>query len=178
MLTISEIVALFKGNARSKHIQTADLRKSFSSMKPPWGSISLASTAPTDIAEVGTYVKAEGLTQENNAGYLTTNSDNRITYVGDSTRHFHIAVTVSMTCTAGSQTVGLGIALNDTVDTGTITRRFIGTGGGTDIGSTALHGDFMMSNGDYIELWVTNETNAANDVTIENLYMFMVGMQV
>lgn len=177
MKSLEQILTFFKGAGRANTIKSSHLQEAFSNLKPPWGSISLASTAVTDITVAGTYVKAAGLTQENNAGYLTTTSDNRITYVGDSPRHFHIAVSVAMSIGPGAgNTVGLAVALNDTVDLGTETQRYVGNPG--DIGSTALHADFLMNNGDYIELWVTNQTNNANDVTIENLYMFMVGMLV
>jgi hypothetical protein len=78
-----------------------------------------------------------------------------------------------MSTAVAGQTIGLKLALNGTPEDATIARRKTGSGG--DIGAAAIHGDFEMGNGDYLEVWVTNE-GATNAVTIEELYVFAVGM--
>ena len=49
------------------------------------------------------------------------------------------------------------------------------TGTGTDIVSTAIHYDTMMSTNDYLEVWVRNETSATT-VTLNHMYLFALGM--
>jgi hypothetical protein len=99
-------------------------------------------------------------------------------YTGDSPRHFHIACSVSFFKESGgaSDIIELALALNDTEQLETSVTRTVSNS--TNIGSTALHADFMMSNGDYIELFVANQDSASSSVTIDKLYLFMVGMLV
>ena len=180
MKTMSEILTFFRGGGRANTLNMSNLREGFSSLKPPWGSISLASTAVTTTsATPGVFVKCEGITQINNTGYLTSMpADNRLVYNGDSTRHFHIAVSVSFFKTGGGATdiIELALALNGTEQTETSVTRTVSNS--NNIGSTAVHGDFMMSKDDYIELFVANNTSASSSVTVDKMYMFMVGMMV
>ena len=177
MLSLSDIKNLFKGNARSKTIQTATLREAFGSLVNPHGSLYLTVTASTDVSGdvAGTFFKAAGTTTLSGSPYLLSMpANNRLQYDGDKTRHFHIAASISMSCTGAGQDVQVAIAKNGVVDTGSIVTRK--TSNANDIGSTAVHADFEMSQGDYLELWVANTTNNANAITIENLYLFGLGM--
>lgn len=158
-------------------VTTSELRDFFISLQPPWCSISLQSTATTNTATTpGEYVKIEGLTSANSAGYLTTSLvDNRMTYVGDTPRHFHVAVSLSFSKTGGgaADDLAFALAVNGVPKLETeVTRRT----SQNQIGSTAIHGDFMLSKGDYVELWGTNKDAGSDDIITENLYMFMVGM--
>ena len=177
---MSEILHFFKGKGRANTLDMTNLREAFSNLVPPWGSISLSSTAVTTTsATPGDFVKCEGITQLNGPGYLTSMSDNnRIEYTGDSPRHFHIAVSVSFYKTGGgaADTIELALALNGTEQLETAVTRTVSNG--TDVGSTAVHGDFMLSNGDYIELFIANDQSGSSSVTIDKMYMFMVGMMV
>ena len=85
----------------------------------------------------------------------------------------HIAASVSFTVGANNKLISLRIVKNGTpaaADAVASTQdRKVGTG--ADVGSTAVHADMMLTNGDYIELWVTNETDTTS-VTVEHLYLF------
>jgi len=43
------------------------------------------------------------------------------------------------------------------------------------VGLVAVHTDVMLATNDYIELWVTNETDT-NAVTVQDAYVFAMGM--
>ena len=128
--------------------------------------------APTTISIAGTYYKTAG-TSTARALNGFTHSDNRLTYIGEDDKHFHLAASLSFTCGGTNQTIGWKMAKNGVVDDGTVVRRRVGTG--TDIGSTALHADFTLSTNDYIEIWCTNETST-NSVTLDEFYVFGMGM--
>ena len=178
MKSLADIQRSFHGSGRADKVATAkELRDSFESLKSPWGSISLDAPAVTVTpASVGAYTKLNGTTSLNNAGYLTSMpANNRIMYNGNSPRHFHVAVSVSFNKTGGgTDIIALVLAKNGQVQSETEVTRSVSSG--TNVGSTALHGDFMMENGDYVELWVTNEDSASTSVNLQRMYMFMVGM--
>ena len=48
---------------------------------------------------------------------------------------------------------------------------------GSDVGAIAAHADYMLTNGDYIEMFVTNETDTTA-ITIDNAYFFVMAMRV
>ena len=173
--SLSQILRSF-GNGKQHVTNTLvvqELKDAVYSMKPPFGSFSMNVPAGATVATAGQYVTAGGLTQDNNRNYLMTVSNQRLTYTGTSPRHFHIAVSVSFTGEVNA-TVGLKLAKNSEVIDDTEVTRYVSR---IDVGSTAVHGDVMLSEGDYIELWVTSDTDG-DVVTIENLYLFAVGMLV
>jgi hypothetical protein len=139
----------------------------------PHGRFSMSASSATTIAVAGTYYKAAGATVAGHMNNMSMPADNRLQYNNPDRKHFHIATSVSFTTTGASQTVSMKIAKNGTPNDATIVSRLVGTG--TDIGSTALHSDEELGMGDYLELWVTNETST-NSVTIDELYFFAVGM--
>ena len=140
----------------------------------PFGKIYISSPAATTISVAGTYYKAAGTTAEGDMQLMTMPANNRLQYNGEVRRHFHVAVSVSMSTAGSNEMVGLKLAQNGVVDDSTTVRRK--TGGASDVGSTAVHGDFMMVKGDYLELFVTNESST-NTVTINKMYFFGIGIQ-
>jgi len=177
--TFSDILLSFS-NIRNRRVHTetttGEMRDAFYSMKPPYGGFARLVPASTNIGTGGTYYKAAGTTEVTSTPYLMVmDQDNRLTYKGDTPRHFHIAVSVSFTCTGASQVVGFKIAKGGVVDDHSICRRNVTTG--VDIGSTALHADILLAKDEYIELWVTNETST-NQVTVDEFYLFAMGMIV
>jgi hypothetical protein len=144
------------------------------------GALYVTTPAATTITVQGTYYKAAGTTATTNLIKWDANStNNRLRYTGTRTVHAHIAATISMTAGNNNQILGFRVVRNgdpaatDAVASSAI--RKIATG--ADIGSTALHADFMMNTNDYIEVWVTNQTSTAT-VTLENLYFFVLAQPV
>jgi len=176
MKTLTEILkALGTGNVRvNNRFDTQALKDAFYSLKPPYGSIYLTTPVPTVIGTPGVYTKCLGTTAyASTPHFMEMDANNRLTYTGDKMRHFHIAVTISMTAAQNNQVVGFRIAKNDTALSEAQIRRKISTG--IDIGSTALHADLHLSQGDYIEIWGTNYTTASN-IQLEDMYFFAMGM--
>lgn len=172
--TVATLQALLADNATGD-ISPQDLRDFLVSVPNPYGAISRNVAAATTIVTPGTYYKAAGTTTIGNASNFDMPVDGRLRYTGTTQRHFHIAITVALTTANVNNVVGLKIAKNGTVIDNTVTKRFVSTG--ADIGSTALHGDVSMVQNDYLELFVTNETDT-DTVTIEELYLFAMGMLV
>ncbi len=171
--TLTELQALFPDNTAGD-ISPQDLRDFLVSTAPAHGSFSRLVAAPTTIATPGVYVKAAGTTvlRADGAGF-DMHQDGRLRFIGVSPRHLHIAVTVSMTSSGPNNVVGLKVAMNGSLLDDSIARRFLGTG--SDVGSTALHADVPMVTNDYLELFVTNETDT-DSVTIEELYFYAMAM--
>lgn len=170
--TVAQLQALLADNTTGD-ISPQDLRDFLVSVQPPYGSISRLVAAATTINTPGTYEKMAGTTLLGNADRFDMPVDGRLRYTGLVRKHMHIAVTTSFTAGGNNVTVGLKVAKNGVVLDDSVARRRVGTG--TDIGSTALHADVFMDQNDYLEIYVTNETNT-NTVTIEELYLFALGM--
>lgn len=176
--SLSQLQTALADNS-SGAITPQDERNIAFSMKWPQGSIYMTSSAETTISEAGTYVKAAGTTtlSDNTAPYLfDMPAVNRLRYTGATAVHAHIAITVSFTMAGNNKTAGLSVYKNGTTQLAhSIVHRLVSTG--ADIGSTALHADCAMAQNDYIELWVTNITDATN-ATVDLMYMFAMGMFV
>lgn len=170
--TVAQLQALLADNV-SGDISPQDIRDFLVSCAPPYGTMSRLVAAPTTISTPGTYVKAAGTTQLDTANLFDMPADNRLRYIGTAQRHFHVVVSVSFTVIGNNDVVGLKVAKNGAVIDNSIQRRKVGTG--TDIGSTAIHADVAMSQNDYLELFVTNET-AAENIQVDELYFFAQGM--
>ena len=78
-----------------------------------------------------------------------------------------IDATVSVT-SSPNQTFEVGIAKNGEIETESVERVKVGSGG--DSVSVSCHADFEQSDGDYIELWIRNTTGTANP-TVSGLYL-------
>jgi hypothetical protein len=168
------------GKSKRLHVgNTAEeLRNLIHSLRNPFGSIARSgAAAPTTPGSAGGYVKAEIDTELINAYQMDTDSSgNRLIYTGRSRRHFHIACSISITAGGASIVSAFKIAKNGTtlLDE-SIIRRKINVA--SDIGAAAIHADTFMSNGDYIELWLANETNNFT-ITVDEFYLFAMGMFV
>ena len=108
-------------------------------------------------------------------------ANNRIRYTGTNRIHAHIACSLSMTTASNNQVLSFRVYKYD--DSGasgatlvhTNTQRKVGTG--SDVGSTALHGDCLLDTNDYLEVHVKNATST-DTVTLEDMYLFVLGVKV
>lgn len=171
--TQAQIIALLPDNTNGE-ISPQDLRDFVVSAAPPHGSFSRLVAAATTIGTAGVYVKAAGTTSVGpNMKDFTMPVDGRLTYIGAPDRHFHVVVSASFTVANNNKVIGLKVAKNGTPLDPSIQRRKVATG--ADIGSTAVHADVILSTNDYLELYVTNETDTVSP-TIDELYFFVMGM--
>jgi len=166
---------LFQDSQPAGSITPGDARDLIVSLSPPYGGFSITAQAATTISTPGTMVKAAGTTALTNARNFTMPSDNRLTYTGVPDRHIHIALSVSFTTSGTNEDISIAIAKTGVVLTHSKLTRFLATG--MDHGATASHGDVILSTNDYLEIFVTNE-DSTSDVTIQQGYMFAIGMIV
>ena len=172
--TLSELQTLLADNTVGG-ISPQDLRDFLVSMKPPYGSFYRNAASATTVSVAGTYYKAAGTTTAGSLYLMDMPADNRLRYTGTPTMHFHVAVSTSFTTAGSNETIGLKVAKNGTVIDSSVCRRRVTSG--SDIGSTAVHIDASLATNDYLELFVTNETNTST-VTIDEVYFFALGMFV
>jgi len=174
--TLSDLLTNLFGDGQSAGaITPQDVRDAIVSLSPPYGGMFFTVPAATTIATPGTMVKSAGTTTLTNARDFTSPVDNRLTYTGVPDRHMHIAMSFSLTTVGTNDDVSIAVAKNGVVIAHSKLTRFMSTG--LDHGSTATHADMVLSTDDFLELFVTNE-DAAADVTIQQGYMFAVGMIV
>ena len=131
----------------------------------------------TTIGTIGVFVKAEGVTTFETASMQfdtgTTTTNNRLRYTGTATKNFHVAMTASYSM-GGSKVAGLAIAKNGTT-TGMEKSRIRDSFLAGNVQSTAIHVMPVLSQYDYLEVFVTNHTDTTA-VTVETLNMFAMGM--
>jgi len=158
-------------------ISPQDVRDLLVSASPPYGSIYVSTAAATTIAASSTYYKAAGTTTSTNLKEFDMPANNRLRYTGAADIHIHGVVTVALTTASSSQVIGLRVGKNGSASgTDSVASQVEHkTGTGTDVISTAIHVDTMLSTNDYLELWVANETTGSN-LTIEFMYFFVMGM--
>ena len=139
----------------------------------------ISSTASTTITVAGTYYKMAGTTTSTALLRFTMPTNNRLTYTGTRSRHFHIVGQTSISPDAGNnQTLGIQIwHWDDSAGSGSLLTHSIARTimASADTFQMATHADVALDTNDYIELHVTNETST-NGVTAENMYVFCCAM--
>jgi len=159
--------AMIKVNANFTELYDKDVVLE-TAIDTPYGGYGMAANATaTTITSSGTYYKVAGTTTANTL-YLFTHTDNRLTYTGTPTHFFRImASPISMISAGTNVVVSLKFAKNGTV-IGYPSTRKINTG--SDVGSASCHFGVSLATNDYIELFITNETNTST-VTVEDLFI-------
>ena len=150
-------------------ISPRDVRDQFTTLRMGMGQMFVPATAAAavTISDTSSYFEATNPAWTfSTDGYLFDEvSNGRLRYTGTVPVMAHIACSVSMTMSVGTnQVTHFRLSLNGTTDPASEVQRFVGTG--SDVGSTALHLVETLTAGDYISLWVRNSTGS-NDVTIE-----------
>jgi len=145
----------------------------------PFGGFHLSAEVETVIATISTFVKAAGTTVVTpNSVQFTMPSDNRLQYIGLlDNRTFVIGISISMIAASNNQLINFIIAKNgsvvDTESLTTIQERTHGTG--SEISSISVIGHMTLSEDDFIELFISNESGTAN-VTIKRINFTVVGL--
>ncbi len=167
--TKAEVLALLADNTTNE-ISAQDLRDLVVSILPGVGTMNMqGNAAATTISVAGTYVKAAGTTVAATLQDFTMPATNRLQYNGAPDVYATAFAGVSMVSASNSQILGLRIAKNgDATATeavaSTIRRK---TGTGADVGAAFVGFECIMSTGDYLELFVTNESGTTTVTTTE-----------
>jgi hypothetical protein len=126
------------------------------------------------VATPATSNPATNKLQSKPANEFLTNDNGRLIYNGKTARTFHIACTISATSSNNTDKYVFGVGKNGTViPSSKILQKMAGT---TDTQSTALHVVTVLAQGDYLELMAGNTSNAGQNVKINSLCLFALGM--
>lgn len=144
----------------------------FTGTKSHWmGEVYVTDNATaTTIANTTDFVKAAGATTiQNNMGFDSGSSSNRLRYTGTTTRMFHVASSFSLSVAGTNQTVQIAVFKNGIQVTGSLMELRAGTSG--EVVSSAMHSVASLATNDYIEVYVRNTTSTAS-VTVKHLNFF------
>lgn len=122
-----------------------------------------ATAAPT------TWKKAAGTTTADTLNSKFTHSSNRLTYTGGFTTTFHAFVNCNVSST-NNQNVSIGLAKNGTIITQSEMTVRCSTSSQFYFAATQF--PIIMSAGDYVELFVINNTSSS-DVLVSDMNMFI-----
>lgn len=162
----SELDVLFANNTTGA-ITPAMLRDFVDSARPSTAALTLAS-ATTAIATPATFVKASNLSTATGLVRFTA-TDNRATYAGDAVVAMQLRAALTFTALAGS-VIAFAFAINGAVLEASECRA-ASTGSAQAI---ALVGLATLTPGDYVEIWVANDTNG-DDVTLSSGSVVLAG---
>ena len=164
-----------------KGVSAQDMRDLIVSLRNPMGRVSTNVPALTGIVTQDVMVKAAGTTtlgpmpHQVDAG----GSDFRLRYTGTITRHFHIALDFNAEFATGNNLIAAAqlYLWDDSAGNGALVdhtyRRSVVAG--QFVQQITMHSDIMMDENDYIDLYVAN-TSGVQDVTLDDGYMFMMGI--
>lgn len=153
------------------------------SVDPPHGGIYFTDDATTTITAAGTYVKAAGVTAYSSPMRSEVDDgggvNNRLRYTGAVARHFHVVAQASINFVSGTnQVASLQVWKYDASEAvGELVAHSKATAivAGQGVAQITSHADFMLENGDYIELHVANIDGTGN-IVVQEGYVFAMGM--
>jgi len=149
----------------------------------PHGGLYISTPAATVISDTTNYFPEAGTTTAQ--PHLTNfdmPADGRLRYTGKVPVHAHLVYSSSITTASNSQVIHLRIGLyDDSAATTTylahteVEQKSQATGG--DVLSTAIHGDIIMEENDYVFAGIRNESSATN-ATATHACLFAMGMPI
>lgn len=161
--TIAELYALLADNS-SGDISPQDVREIVETLRSGNAEMSLSVSAETSIAAIGTFVKLAGTTVQtaNPAARLfSMTANNRLEYTGVAKVIVTVHTNVTLQLSSGvNQDIRTRIAKNGLTITETDVLRLLS--GTTDKGFVHCDANVEMVTGDYVEVWVANNTSTAN----------------
>ena len=119
----------------------------------------------TTISAVEVPVKISGTTTSNTINQKFTHTDNRLEYTGGLDRDFQVSATMSFT-TGNNKVVGMYVAKNGSIIPSSEMYATSSASGRAE--SIHIQTILNMTAGDYIELWIENDTDSTN-ITVEFL---------
>jgi len=130
------------------------------------GNMYLTAPVATTFTVAGVAVKALGTTASTNLFRVTNPSNNRLTYTGSKTRSFQVSCSMSITQPSNNRSFSFFIAKNGVIVPES--RQDAKVVSSTDQVSLTLACITSLAPGDYVEVWVENQT-ATTSVTIQTL---------
>jgi len=116
--------------------------------------------AETVISSAGVPVKMAGTWVDNGASGFTVDSTGRMTYIGERTARLPIDMTVTLlSATGGDKQLGAYVAINGTQ---LLETKKVGTASNTKAASVTLIWQHNFQNGDYVEIFLSNESGTDN----------------
>jgi len=130
------------------------------------GNMYVTTPVATTFAATNTPVKVLGTTTSAGLFRMTSPANNRLTYSGSKTRSFYVSGAMSITQPNSNRYFSFYIAKNGVIIPES--RQDIKVVNSTDQVSLPISCRVSMAPGDYIEVWVANQT-ATSNVTVETL---------
>ena len=171
--TLTQILALLADNATGD-ISAQDMRDTVVSLASDHAGLYISTSATTTISTVDVWVD-EGSTWTLSADShnFSEDTNGRLQYDGDASRHVHITASASVTSDGNAKTYEFGIAKNGTIYTPSISQRRIVIG--TEVGDASVTAMIPMDPGDYLTLQIRNITDDTN-ATITKANIVAMGM--
>jgi hypothetical protein len=130
------------------------------------GNMYISTPVATTFTTMNTPVKALGTTTSAGLFRVTSPTNNRLTYEGSKTRSFFVSGALSISQPASNRFFSFYIAKNGVVIPES--RQDIKVANSTDQVSLPISCRVSLAPGDYIEVWVANQT-ATTDITVQTL---------
>lgn len=164
--TKATLEALFPDNT-TRQISPDRLRDFLESCVPSYGALLFDEPAiATPIAAASTWTKAANTTTLQSGAYrFSQAADNRLTYDGVTSVIAHANATLAVIAAASGKTFSFALAINGLVEEASRSTVTIATAGETQHVAVSVH--IALAPGDYLELYVRNETDDT-DLTITN----------
>lgn len=142
------------------------------SQVPISGSMTMTNNVTaTDIVGISAFVKAAGTTVAGaKLNQFTHSGANRLTYTGASTIVFTVWVSASLSAALANQIVRIILAKNAGIIAASGITAKLEAGGAGNEKVLSLVFAVSLATGDYIELWVANDT-AIQDIIVQDLNM-------
>lgn len=134
------------------------------------GNIYITTPVATTFAATNTPVKVLGTTASTGLFRVTSPANNRLTYSGSKTQAFFVSGALSITNPNSNRFFSFYIAKNGVVIPES--RQDIKVVNSTDQVSIPISCRVTLAPGDYIEVWVANQT-ATTDVTVQTMNLSM-----
>lgn len=166
--TIDELYALFAPGQPAASITPDRVQDLVLTLQGGWGRMSLVESAQTVIVQSGSWVKAAGVTAlAEHSQQFVMPENNRLQCVCPIPSIMEVAAVISIV-NGNNKTFEAAIAVNGEVRPESVRTFRIGSGG--DVVEAVILDDFLQAEGDYVEVWIRNLTDAA-DATITRLYL-------
>jgi hypothetical protein len=168
--TITALKTLLADNT-TQQISPQDVRDIVETVRAGYAALYVSAAVESSIGVAGTFVKAAGTTTlvtDPAAVNWSMPANNRLRYDGTADRVVQVVCSISMQAAAANVDLSWRLAKNGTTIAATEITRKVSTGG--DNGAAAVSGLVEVTNGDYVELWIANETSTAN-ATVTKMYM-------
>lgn len=174
--TQAELIALYADGQAAGSLTAQKHRDIIVSVAPSFGGANMTeNTTETTINTVDVFENISGTFIANaTLKDVTVNAAGGIlTYTGAPDCHFHVVSNLSFTTASNNKVIKVQWFKNGSTGLPVHIERLVGTG--SDIGSSSVHADVMLSTGDTLEMKVTNATDATN-MTIRDVYTSVIGM--